>query len=157
MCWGSLSVILKPSKTQHSACAGQGTPSTLTALAGPRISKPRHLQGLCWLQESQCGLLSWAAGALHDCACVCRATLQAGLALRLTTSGTAQERGAQRQERRQQGRACAAQHLALLCGRFTGVGVGTRRRLMSSCRQDHSPALPFVCCWPALRNTDVPS
>lgn len=58
MCWEYFCVIPKPSKTQHGACSGQGAPSTLTAPAGPQISKPGHLQGLCWLQESQCGLLS---------------------------------------------------------------------------------------------------
>lgn len=59
MCW-EISVIPKPSKTQHSAGTGQGTPSSVIALAGPRISKPWHFQGLCWALLCA-GAPAWAA------------------------------------------------------------------------------------------------
>lgn len=132
--------LLRAGRSQHSDSSGRPTDQQTRASPGPLLAAGVAV----WAAELICRSSEWLW--------LCPAGPRSGLGWPDTDSGwDCSGRGAQRQERRQEGRAWARLHIMWLCcvADLWVLGWLQWKQEGDSCpvaRQDHSPALPFVCC-----------
>lgn len=99
------------------------------------------------MQEPQRGLLSWAAGALHDCGCVLEGHAPGWAALTLTALGMLRKRST-KTGKEARGQSWGRLHIRLCCVADLWVLGWLQWEQGDSspvARQEHSLASPFVC------------